>query len=264
MRTLQLLALGLISFSALAQGPLTNADIVRMVGQGIPADTIIRTIQTAPVVSLRVSPEFRPDLEKAGVPRTVIDAMLTRVMADESLSSAPSQQETRGSASSQQGTTPQTQPLEYQGRGMWDLNLAGSVMIPHASAASTTGFAQVTAGRFVSRGSETVVGVRGDFSQGVQDAVLLGGYRYYFKTGDPRLLPFVGAAVGGNFLHVPGLTDKRFVADAGAGLRYFLARHVAIELTYDLLYAHFAGASFSQSTSSTIAVGFSHTWGRTR
>src|SRR5450756_1729738 len=98
MRTLQLLALGLISFSAFAQGPLTNADIVRMVGQGIPADIIIRTIQTAPVVSLRVSPEFRPDLEKAGVPRTVIDAMLKRVMADESRSSAPSQQEARGSS----------------------------------------------------------------------------------------------------------------------------------------------------------------------
>src|SRR5665811_2410629 len=90
MRTLQLLALGLISFSAFAQGPLTNADIVRMVGQGIPADTIIRTIQTAPVVSLRVSPEFRPDLEKAGVPRIVIDAMLARVMAEESRSVEPS------------------------------------------------------------------------------------------------------------------------------------------------------------------------------
>ena len=80
------LLLSLLAFTAAAQEPLTNTDVVRMVQQQIPAATIIQAIRDAPAVNFRIAPEFQPDLEKAGVPRPVVDAMIRRVMADESRS----------------------------------------------------------------------------------------------------------------------------------------------------------------------------------
>ena len=41
-------------------------------------------------------------------------------------------------------------------------------------------------------------------------------------------------------------------------------QHVAIELGYDLEYVHISNGSFTDSTISTIAVGFTHTWGGNR
>ena len=247
---------------------LTTDAVIKMVQAGVPSQTIIRTIQSAERVNFTFLPSDLELLGRARVPEDVFKAMAAKsagrpVPGTPVAEPAPVQREGTRPAPAQP-RVPRLDADEYQGRGMWDLNFLGAVTIPHYSTSATTGFIQATGGYFVSRGSEIAVGVRGDFAQGAQNVALLGGYRYYFKTGNPRLLPFVGAAAGGNFLHVSGLTDSRFVADAAAGLRYFAARHVAIELAYDLEYIHVSGGSFSQSTVSTIAVGFAHTWGGNR
>lgn len=66
------------------QHPLTNADVVGLVQQGSSPAAIIKTIKASSAVDFRISPEYLPQLEKAGVPREVIDAMIRRVMEDES------------------------------------------------------------------------------------------------------------------------------------------------------------------------------------
>src|SRR5207249_1760779 len=68
------------------QHPVTNADVVHAMEQGSKTDAIIQWIKTAPSVDFRISPEYTPQLQKAGVPKEIIDAMVRRVMADEARS----------------------------------------------------------------------------------------------------------------------------------------------------------------------------------
>jgi hypothetical protein len=85
------LTLALAAFAQ--QHPLTNADVVHAIEQGSSTDAIIQSIKTARSVDFRISPEYTPQLEKAGVPKEVIDAMIRRVMDDEARSAARSQPE---------------------------------------------------------------------------------------------------------------------------------------------------------------------------
>jgi len=150
---------------------------------------------------------------------------------------------------------------EYQGRGMWDLDLSGFAIIPHTAPSSTVGLVQAEAGYFVSRGWLIGGGITGVFNRDTQDVFLDGGARYFFKTGNPRILPYLGASAGVNILNLSGFSDSRFLAQAGGGLRCFVARHVAIDIGYTLEYVHLEGASFGDSTASAITVGFAHVFG---
>jgi hypothetical protein len=116
-------------------------------------------------------------------------------------------------------------------------------------------------GYFVTRGWLIGAGLVGVFSKDTNDVFLDGGGRYFFKTGNPRILPYLGASAGVNILSVSGSSDSRFLAQAGAGVRCFVARHVAIDIGYTLEYVHVAGATFSESTASAITVGFAHVFG---
>jgi hypothetical protein len=82
-------ALAILFFSlACAAQPkvLTNADVVRMCQQGTAAAAVIQAIKQAPAVEFRISPDYQPDLLKAGVPQPVLDAMIDRVMHDQARS----------------------------------------------------------------------------------------------------------------------------------------------------------------------------------
>lgn len=141
-----------------------------------------------------------------------------------------------------------------------DFDISGFALIPNTQASATEGSFDTTIGYFVSRGSMIGGSVTGVFQQNSQDIFLSGGYRYYFRTGNSRFLPYVGASAGGNIIHIFGLTDTRFLATGGAGIRYFVARHVALDIGYTLDYVHVAGLGFGDSTLSAITVGFAHVW----
>jgi len=77
----------------LGQQTFTNDDVVRLVKQGIPPDEIVRAINKAPAVSFRITPQDQPKLLQAGVARPILNAMIQRVMADDSRSNIRSSSE---------------------------------------------------------------------------------------------------------------------------------------------------------------------------
>jgi hypothetical protein len=102
----------------------------------------------------------------------------------------------------------------------------------------------------------------GLFINHAQNVILGGFYRYYFRTPNPRFLPYLGGAAGANIAHAAGFgTQSNFGAIGSAGLRIFLARSVAFEANYSLVYAHISGATFQEYTESELSFGFSHVFG---
>jgi len=259
---LLLLGLLLVCLAAAQTNPeaLTNETIVKLVSAGVPTATIIKTIATADSVSFRFLPGDLDQLQRAGVPDDVVKAMSARsnnrLTPSVAVSSAPG-------GTPPAPPSPNTSPDQYQGRGMWDVGLEGSATIPHSAVSDTSGFVSVGLGYFVSRGSEIGLLTSGLFVNGAQNVTLGGFYRYYFRTASPKVVPFVGAAAGGDIAHVSGYgASGNFAAIGNAGIRIFAARHVAFEIGYELLYEHLTGLGFSDSTSSQISIGFAHVFGQ--
>ena len=262
------------------QGALTNDTIIRLVGSGVPTATIIRTIDVADSVAFTFLPGDLNALAQAKVPEDVVKAMAARSnrIGPAAPATAPAKAATPTPAA--QPTPRPTQTLvppppqvnspartssatdQYQGRGMWDINAQASAMIPHSSAADSSGFVSAGLGYFVARKSEVGFLGSGLFVNGAQDVVLGGFYRQYLKGGESRVIPFVGGAAGGNIAHASGFgTQSNFAALGEAGLRVFVARHVALEIGYTLVYVHVKGAGFSDSSLSQISFGFAHVFG---
>lgn len=262
------------------QGPLTNDTVMRMVVSGVPTATIIRTIDVADSVAFSFLPGDLAAFRQAKVPDEVFKAMAARANRITQTAPAPAPPKVLSPAQAgQPAPAPRPQAPapsqvsspgrtfntadQYQGRGMWDINFQGSAMIPHSSAADSSGFVSGGLGYFVARKSEVGFSGSGLFVNGAQDVVLGGFYRQYLRGGDSRLIPFVGGAAGGNIAHASGFgANSNFAALGEAGLRVFVARHVALEIGYDLVYVHIAGLGFSDSSFSQISFGFAHVFGR--
>lgn len=60
-----------------APAPLRNEDVVRMVLDGLPAEAIVKAIETSPA-AFDLSPEMLDELRLAKVPQVVLDAMKAR------------------------------------------------------------------------------------------------------------------------------------------------------------------------------------------
>ena len=73
---------------AQTQKPLTNADILNMTKQGFDATLIAKAIESNPT-DFDVSPQALIDLKTAGVPQTVMEAMLTAHAAKPSAAVEP-------------------------------------------------------------------------------------------------------------------------------------------------------------------------------
>jgi hypothetical protein len=273
-RFLPILLFAITAFGQNQGDVLTTEAVVKMVQAGVPTQTIIRTIASADKVSFNMM-EYEA-MVRAGINDDVFKAMAAKSaghpipgLAAPPQPPPPPQIERRR----EQSTPPQTRsmpqagnqrisnPNEYQGRGMWDLDISGFAIIPHTAPSSTVGLVQAEAGYFVSRGWLIGGGVTGVFNRDTQDVFLNGGARYFFKTRNPRILPYLGASAGVNILNVSGFSDSRFLAQGGGGLRCFVARHVAIDIGYTLEYIHLQDASFGDSTASAITVGFAHVFG---
>jgi hypothetical protein len=127
-----------------AQNPetITNEIVMKMVAAGVPAATIIRTIDTAPSESFSFLPNDLSALGQAKVPEDVFKAMAAR--ANRITRSAPA-----GAAIAVPNPAPVPTPAPtpqpklrrdqsdlYQSRGMWNAGFQGSISIPHTSASS--------------------------------------------------------------------------------------------------------------------------------
>jgi hypothetical protein len=144
----------------------------------------------------------------------------------------------------------------YLHKGAREIDFVGGGIIAGSSAAKSLGLAAVTADAFLSRGNMIGAGV---YSSGVQEVFVSGLYRYFVKTSDPKLFPFIGAAGGANVVHLSdSLTSHNYLGKGEVGLRYFPMRHIAFDVSYGLQYLHTRGAGFAESTSSAISFGFAH------
>jgi hypothetical protein len=278
--TMKFLLLILVSaFTVLAQnapGTVTNETIIRLVASGVPAATIIRTIDSSDSVAFRFLPGDLSALAQANVPDDVIKAMAAR--SKRVVQSAPAAapvKVTVPSPSAQAAPPPKATPPsrqvnprisatdEYQGRGVWDVGFQGSVSIPHASASAYVGFAEGSVGYFVARKSEVGFAASGVFIQGYKDVVLGGFYRQYLVSGEKRVIPYVGAAAGADIVHysVSG-TNGNFAAIGQGGLRMFVTKHVALDVGYNLVYVRINGLGFKDSSLSQVSVGFAHVFGK--
>ena len=258
--------------------PLTNDTIIRLVSSGVPAATIIRTIDSSDSVAFRFLPGDLSALAQANVPEDVIKAMAARSnRVVQSTPAAAPVKVTVPSPSAQAAPPPKPTPPppprqvnprisatdEYQGRGMWDVGFQGSVSIPHASASAYVGFAEGSVGYFVARKSEVGFAASGVLIQGYKDVVLGGFYRQYLVSGEKRVIPYVGAAAGGDIVHFSGSgTNGNFAAIGQGGLRMFVTKHVAVDVGYNLVYVRINGLGFKDSSLSQVSVGFAHVFGR--
>lgn len=246
---------------------LDNDTIMRMVAAGVPSDVIIRTIQAADSVSFRLLPYDLDVLQRAKVPEDVVKAMAARaagrpVSGQTQTSPAPGQPAVVGVSA-----PPPTPPLGdvYQTAGMWNIGLSAAAFIPHYDPSQTFGLVSLETGYFVTRGSLIGADISAFFDGGSQDIFLAGKYRYFFGKATNKILPYLGGGAGGNIAHASGFgTAGNFLAEGGAGVRVFLAPHVAIDIGYSLEYVHVSGLGFKDSSFSLVTIGFAHVFGKGR
>ena len=85
---------------------------------------------------------------------------------------------------------------------------------------------------------------------------LAGGVEFVPRLAE-RVYLSAGTAIGGYNVGALGASTTRFAAEAFVGPRIFLVPHIALDIQYALLYSHIPGATFTESSGSTIATGFS-------
>jgi hypothetical protein len=272
----------LLTGAAVASEPLTNEIIIKMVQSGVPTETIVRTIQSAESFHFGTLPGDLIQLQQAKVPDEIIRALAARInypgtswriivptpLAPPPTAPAPAAPPAAPPAATR-AVPPIASPLQssaskpdthgdgYLYRGAVDLGFAASGIISHGATGSSVGMADVTGGYFLSRGNMIGGGMTGVFTSTSHDIFVSGNYRYFVKTGDPKLFPFVGGGAGINTLSGFG-SGHNLLGKAELGVRYFAARHVAVDVAYDLEYVRSAGADFSQSSYSAISIGFAH------
>lgn len=259
-----------VLFAQNASDTLTNETIIRMVQAGVPSNVIIQTIAAAPRVNFSFLPGDLQAITQYRVPDDVFKAMAARdkgtsiVGAPVIAAPQPSQIPPRA-APVRSAPRPAPPSDEYQGAGMWNLDLEGSVLIPHISASDTVGLVIADGGYFVTRGLLIGGTVSALFQRNVHNVTLGAGGRYFFGHRTSRVLPYIGAAAGGTVGEAFGFgTSAHFSAEAGGGIRFFIVPHVAMDLGYELIYVRFPGAGFKESSISAITVGFAHVFGRPR
>jgi len=265
-RTVKLLALAAILVGlAGAEEPLTNETIIKMVQAGVSTETIIKTIRAAESFHFGTLPGDLIQLQQAKVPDEIIRAIAARInwigpspvtvshAPIAPLNQLPKNIELKNGYLAQ--TAKETEE-SYLRKGAREIDFVGGGIVTGSSATKSLGLASVTGDTFLSRGNMIGMGV---YSSGIQEVFVSGVYRYFVKTSDPRLFPFIGAVGGANVVHLSdSLTSHNYLGKGEIGLRYFPMRHIAFDVSYGLQYLHTLGAGFAESTSSAISVGFAH------
>jgi hypothetical protein len=248
-----------------AEEPLTNETIIKMVQSGVSTETIIKTIRAAESFHFGTLPGDLIQLQQAKVPDEIIRAIAARInwigpspvtvshAPVAPLNQLPKNGELRNGYLAQTAKEAEESYLRKGGR---ELDFSGGGIVAGSSAAKSLGLASVTADTFLSRGNMIGAGV---YSSGVQEMFVSGIYRYFVKTSDPKLFPFIGAVAGANVVHLSdSLTSHNYLGKGEIGLRYFAMRHIAVDVSYGLQYLHTQHAGFAESTSSAISFGFAH------
>lgn len=268
MRTFQWMAVIVFGAGlAFAGEPMTNQTIIKMVQSGVPTETIIKTIQAADSFRFGTLPGDLMQLEAAHVPDEVIKALAARINwvgpRPGGISHAPivPPPVVGHPAPLQNGFLAQAQEgLDTTGgylfKGAHEIVMGGSGFVTHNSSSHGLSLAGFGANTFLSRGNMIGVGL---LTSGTEAVFMAGTYRYFVKTGDPRLFPFAGITGGTNLVQLSSSpVTPNYLARAELGMRYFVMRHVAIDVAYNLQYLHTRGFAFGSSTSSALSLGFAH------
>ena len=149
-------------------------------------------------------------------------------------------------------------------KGSSEIGLNGAVLIPHISPGDTTGLVDFSYGYYFR--SHDLAGLNSItiLSKNVQDVYLLGHYRHLFSTGNPKIFPFVGGGGGVNVFSSTGSSGHWALGSGEAGIKFYLNRRTALDLTYDLVYVNVKNGNFSQNSVSAITFGFTYSFGGKR
>jgi len=244
---------------------MTNETIIKMVQAGVPTETIVRTIQSAESFRFGTLPGDLTQLQQANVPDEVIRALAARinwpgtaplVVVHPLLTPPQPQPGVNKGQSLFDHNQDQDDHYDYLHAGAREIVLTGMGFVSHPAGSTSLSLAGATFGEFLTRGNMIGGGVS---ASGVQDVYFSGVYRYFVKTGDPKLFPFAGASMGWNVAHIgDSSAGRNYLTKAEIGLRYFPVRHIAIDMSYNLQYLHSEHLSFGDSAFSAISVGFAH------
>jgi len=232
---------------------MTDATVVQMVQQKIAPDLIILAISKCTNPRFALDPGSTQYMVQMGVTDEIFKAMAARQMGQPipgyTPNPTPAQQAPAQPA-------PVSEADEYLHKGLADLSVYATAIIPHSSVSDTLGEVSLDVGYHVTRGNTVGANFIGIFVNGGQDYFIAGFYRYYVHTSNPKLYPFFGGAGGGNIAHASGDgTAGNFLMRGEVGIRYFLAKHVALDTSYNLVYVHESGVPFKYSSYSQIGIG---------
>ena len=256
----------LMAALAVAGEPMTNETIIRMVQAGVPTETIVRTVQSAESFRFGTLPGDLSQLQQAKVPEEVIRALAARInwpgtaplVVAKSPLANPAQPGAKNSGLAKSAFPSQSSAQEepYLYKGAREISLSGAGFVTSSPFSRTMSLTGVMAGSFVTRGN--MVGA-GFLTSGVNDIFLTGAYRYFVKTANPALFPFVGGGMGTNLAQLSeSARNANYLARGEVGLRYFPVRHIAVDMAYTMQYFHVKGWGFGDSAASGVSFGFIH------
>lgn len=244
------------------QETLTDAKIIQMVQSKMSPDLIILAIS-------KCNPNFALDpastqyMMQHGVSDEIFKAMAAKQSGQPiqgytaPVESKPPQPNNVVATPSQSTATQTVPEDEYLRKGMGEISMFATAIIPNWSISDTVGEVSFDGGYHVTRGNTIGAEVIGVFENGAQQYFLAGSYHYYVHTGNPKLYPYFGVASGASIAHVGGYgTASNFLLAGQAGIRYFLAKHIALDTAYNLVYVHVSGVPFKYSSYSQIGLGF--------
>ncbi len=143
-------------------------------------------------------------------------------------------------------------------RGVKEIGLSGAAYVTHDSPADVFGFVTGRFGIYAARNHQVGVDATMFAYSRTQDVYLSGFYRYTFARSERRLAPYVGGAIGSNLTHFDYIdTERALILKAQAGIRYFLAAKLSLDIGYDLMFRRHTTYSLTGRTSSLMTFGFS-------
>jgi len=239
-----------------------------MVKAGVAVDIIIETIKKAEAVQFHLFPSHLIFLKQAGVPDEVIRAMGARAAgrtgptppAATPVVTPPAVAEVPGGTPPAPSSPPAapvalSEEGPYISSGMNEVILNGLVRIPHSDVGSTSGNIGFGFGRYLTDWFAIGPLVSAAFVGSEVHDITLAGIAQFAPRISDRFYLVAGAGVGVNNLKVFE-SDTDLAVAAYFGPRVFLARHVALDIQYALLYRRFEGLGFKDSSASNLRVGF--------
>lgn len=146
-----------------------------------------------------------------------------------------------------------------QEKGDSEFAFNASLIVPHNDPADgTTGLVVPRFGKFLTAkdevGFNTVLVVNGN-STTVQPGVF---YRRFFGSSGSKVQPFAGLGAGVLTTSGDGASDTQAQANADLGVKFFLSRNTAFDVTYSFFTGFESELSVAERSLSVVSFGFSY------